>query len=147
MTPQLISKSLSKLLERHPHLKRPIEQGRFLTGYTQGGHSGNQIHVFLIRSPWTQFCLDATAIGILPAGAVLLITEEAKFTPQSLWKAYTLESDNKSAKSNKNSYLNGVTLSSVSKSLTSTATSIAIESERKYSSRRIREISQQQLVR
>ncbi|WP_013324506.1 hypothetical protein [Gloeothece verrucosa] len=143
MTPQLTSKSLSKLLEKYPNLKTPIEQGRFLTGYTQGSYSGNQVNVFLVRSPWTQFCLPATAIGSLPPGAVLLITEEAHASPQGLWKAYSLETDNKSFNNRSTSQVQSQFLSS----LTSTAASIAIETERKYSSRRLRELAQQQLVR
>ncbi|ACK69440.1 hypothetical protein PCC7424_0986 [Gloeothece citriformis PCC 7424] len=151
MTPQLTSKSFLKLLEKHPHLKTFLEQGRFLTGYTQGTYGGTQVKVFLVRSPWTQFCLQATAVGVLPAGAVLLITEEMEATPQSLWKAYSLESENKLTTNSRTSQFNSGSSSKIStpltSSLTTTAASIAIESERKYSSRRLRELSAKQLVR
>lgn len=155
MTPQPTSKSFLKLLEKHPNLKAPIEEGRFLTGYTQGSYSGNHVNVFLVRSPWTQFCLPAVAIGSLPPGAVLLITEEAHASPQGLWKAYSLEPENKSL-NNTRSHHHGSTSQLQSKlvsssgyktssSLTSTAASIAVETERKYSSRRLREIAHQQV--
>lgn len=90
---QKVSAKFEQLLVKYPHLKKHIEKGDFLTGYTAGSCSGAKVTVFLVRSPWTQFCLQATAMGALPPGAVLLVTEQMMSSPISPWKAYTLETE------------------------------------------------------
>ncbi len=86
MAPQAIL----RLLEQYPQLRPFIEEGRFLTGYTNGSANGKQVSVFLLRSPWTQFCIQATACDSLISGAVLVVTDDPQWSLESNWKAYNL---------------------------------------------------------
>ncbi|MGK7954915.1 MAG: hypothetical protein AB4063_06590 [Crocosphaera sp.] len=79
------------LSEKYPQLRQTIKQGRYLLGYTDGSCDGKQIQVFLLRSPWTQFCIwAATDEEAIPAGGVLLITDDPEWSIESNWKAYSL---------------------------------------------------------
>ncbi len=79
------------LLEKYPQLRPMIKQGRYLLGYTDGSCNGKQIQVFLLRSPWTQFCIWAAMDELaIPAGGVLLITDDPEWSLESNWKAYSL---------------------------------------------------------
>ena len=79
------------LLEKYPQLRPMIKQGRYLLGYTDGSCDGKQIQVFLLRSPWTQFCIWAATDEIaMPAGGVLLLTDDPEWSVESHWKAYSL---------------------------------------------------------
>ncbi|MDJ0661391.1 MAG: hypothetical protein QNJ42_18155 [Crocosphaera sp.] len=81
------------LLEKYPQLRPMIKQGRYLLGYTDGSCDGKQIQVFLLRSPWTQFCIWAAMDEVaIPAGGVLLITDDPEWSLESDWKAYSLVS-------------------------------------------------------
>lgn len=91
MTTKLIFEDFTQLLKKYPELKSPLEKGFFLTGYTSGSPPGEKVTVFLVRSPWTQFCLQATAMGLLPPGAVLLVTDKIESGLNDPWKAYSLE--------------------------------------------------------
>ena len=82
--------AIFRLLEKYPQLKPFVEEGRFLTGYTNGSVQGNQVQVFLLRSPWTQFCVQAKACDLLIPGAVLVITDDLQWSLESKWKAYSL---------------------------------------------------------
>lgn len=135
MTPQTNSSSLSKIIERYPHLKTLIEKGLFLTGYTQGGFSGKLVPIFLVRSPWTQFCLQAQAVGVLPPGGVLLITDEAQWSPHSTWQAYSLESEEAAISNNSIHETKAQPNRTKVSPLASTATTIALESHKRFSDR------------
>ncbi|MDJ0582279.1 hypothetical protein [Crocosphaera sp.] len=79
------------LLEKYPQLRPMIKEGRYLLGYTDGSCKNQQIQVFLLRSPWTQFCIWAATDEIaIPAGGVLLITDDLEWSVESEWKAYSL---------------------------------------------------------
>ncbi len=79
------------LLEKYPQLRPMIKQGRYLLGYTDGSCDGKQIQVFLLRSPWTQFCIWAATDEVaIPAGGVLLLTDDPEWSIESNWKAYSL---------------------------------------------------------
>ncbi len=79
------------LSEKYPQLRLTIKQGRYLLGYTDGSCDGKQIQVFLLRSPWTQFCIWAATDEVaIPAGGVLLITDDPEWSIESNWKAYSL---------------------------------------------------------
>ncbi len=79
------------LLEKYPQLRPMIKQGRYLLGYTDGSCDGKQIQVFLLRSPWTQFCIWAATDEVaIPAGGVLLLTDDPEWSIESEWKAYSL---------------------------------------------------------
>lgn len=79
------------LLEKYPQLRPIIREGRYLLGYTDGKCDGKQIPVFLLRSPWTQFCIWATTEELaVPAGGVLVITDDPEWSVESQWKAYSL---------------------------------------------------------
>lgn len=90
------------LLEKHPQLRPMIEEGRFLLGYTDGRIEGQQMPVFLLRSPWTQFCIWATANDVIPPGGVLVITDDPQWSLESDWKAYSLVNPQTNNKPNKN---------------------------------------------
>lgn len=95
MAPQAIL----RLLEQYPQLGPFIEEGRFLMGYTNGSANGKQVPVFLLRSPWTQFCIQATACDSLISGAVLVVTDDSQWSLESNWKAYNLTINGPSSKS------------------------------------------------
>ena len=79
------------LLEKYPQLRPMIKEGRYLLGYTDGSCRGKQIQVFLLRSPWTQFCIWAATDEVeIPAGGVLLLTDDPEWSIESQWKAYSL---------------------------------------------------------
>ena len=79
------------LLEKYPQLRPTIKQGRYLLGYTDGSGDDQNIPVFLLRSPWTQFCIWATTDEVaIPAGGVLVITDDPDWSIESHWKAYSL---------------------------------------------------------
>ncbi len=79
------------LLEKYPQLRPTIKQGRYLLGYTDGSGDDQQIPVFLLRSPWTQFCIWATTDEVaIPAGGVLVVTDDPEWSVESHWKAYSL---------------------------------------------------------
>ena len=79
------------LLEKYPQLRPMIKEGRYLLGYTDGSCQNKQIQVFLLRSPWTQFCIWAATDEIaIPPGGVLLITDDTEWSVESEWKAYSL---------------------------------------------------------
>ncbi len=82
-------KFIQRILKDNPQLKAPIEDGQFLTGYTDGGESGEMMSVFLYRSPWSTNCIKATACGCVSAGEVLLVNKESKWSLPGSWKAYS----------------------------------------------------------
>ncbi len=87
----MVHHGIFMLLEKYPQLQPTIKQGRFLLGYTDGSSDGQQIPVFLLRSPWTQFCIWATTDELaIPAGGVLVITDDPHWSIESEWKAYSL---------------------------------------------------------
>ncbi|HAC63224.1 MAG TPA: hypothetical protein DCF68_06695 [Cyanothece sp. UBA12306] len=86
----MASPAIFRLLEKYPQLKPFIQEGRFLTGYTNGSVQGKQVEVFLLRSPWTQFCIQAQAYDVLIPGPVLVITDDIQWSLESKWKAYSL---------------------------------------------------------
>lgn len=96
----MISKSLASLLQRHPQLKNYIEEGQFLTGYTDGCSHGKTVSVFVFRSSWHHFCIQATACGSLPAGEVLVVTDNTVFNVSNEWKAYSLKEEKSSSVKN-----------------------------------------------
>lgn len=79
---------LSSLLSRHPKLHSSVEKGYILTGYTVGGQRGEQIDVFLLSSPWRDYCLTATAHEVIPQGAVLVVSQDEPWCLQGNWQAY-----------------------------------------------------------
>ncbi len=87
------TKSLEKTLERNYSLKVPIEQGRFLTGYTKGGKAGEPISIFLCHSPWTTNCIKATACEGIDAGEVIVVSDELPWSISGRWKAYSPNHD------------------------------------------------------
>lgn len=89
----MISKTFANLLQRHPQLKNYIEEGQFLTGYTDGSSDGKTVSVFLFRSSWHHFCIQATACDSLPAGEVVLVTDNTLWNLTSEWKAYSLKDE------------------------------------------------------
>lgn len=97
----MASQAILRLLEQYPQLGPFIEEGRFLIGYTNGSANGKQVPVFLLRSPWTHFCIQATACDSLISGAVLVVTEDSQWSPESNWKAYNFTMDSPSPKSSR----------------------------------------------
>ena len=97
----MASQAILRLLEQYPQLRPFIEEGRFLIGYASGSANGKQVPIFLLRSPWTQFCIQATACDLLIPGAVLVVTDESQWSPESNWKAYNFTLDNSSLKSSR----------------------------------------------
>jgi len=79
---------LKQILQRNPQLKKLIEQGRFLTGYTDGGASGVLISIFLCKSPWSANCIKATACGDIPSGDVFIVSHKPKWSQSTNWRAY-----------------------------------------------------------
>ncbi|CCQ52118.1 MULTISPECIES: hypothetical protein [Crocosphaera] len=91
------------LLEKYPQLRPMIKEGRYLLGYTDGSCRGKQIQVFLLRSPWTQFCIWAATDEVeIPAGGVLLLTDDPEWSIESQWKAYSLVTPASSLPTQKN---------------------------------------------
>lgn len=80
---------IKRILERNPQLKTLIKQDRFLTGYTNGGASGSLISIFLCKSPWSTNCIKAAACGYIPAGDVLIVSHEPKWSLNMNWQAYS----------------------------------------------------------
>ncbi len=76
------------ILERNSHLERLIEQGKFLTGYSQGGQAGEVISIFLCHSPWTINCIKATACESIEAGLIIVVSEDWPWSLSGRWKAY-----------------------------------------------------------
>lgn len=96
----MINKNLASLLQRHPQLKNFIENGNFLTGYSDGGLNGQTVNVFVFRCTWQHFCVQATAIGALPAGEVLVVTDSYAGNVSNEWKAYSLKNQSHPTRSN-----------------------------------------------
>ncbi|MEL4896663.1 hypothetical protein [Crocosphaera sp. Alani8] len=91
------------LSEKYPQLRPMIKQGRYLLGYTDGSRKGQQIQVFLLRSPWTQFCIWAATDEVAtPPGGVLLVTDDPDWSIESNWKAYSLVTPASSASPQQN---------------------------------------------
>ncbi|MGK7930203.1 MAG: hypothetical protein AB4041_02060 [Microcystaceae cyanobacterium] len=78
----------SKLLARHPQLKYNLEQENFLIGYSAGGQRGQLLSVFLLNSPWREYCLEAKALEVIPSGGVLIISDDEPWELQGSWQAY-----------------------------------------------------------
>ncbi|MGK7944904.1 MAG: hypothetical protein AB4058_10595 [Microcystaceae cyanobacterium] len=78
----------SKLLARHPHLKYDLEQENFLIGYSTGGQRGQLLSVFLLNSPWREYCLEAKALEVIPSGGVLVVSNDEPWQLQGIWQAY-----------------------------------------------------------
>jgi hypothetical protein len=133
ITKQQVSANFAEILERYPHLKSSLEKGAFLTGYTAGSRSGEKVTIFLVRSPWNQFCLQATAIGLLPPGAVLLVTDEIQSGPVGQWQAYSLEEEITVKKHLNNSSKGNKIYQKSDSSLASVATAIALENNEQES--------------
>ncbi|ACK67290.1 hypothetical protein PCC8801_3319 [Rippkaea orientalis PCC 8801] len=129
--------AIFRLLEKYPQLKAFVEEGRFLTGYTNGGGQGNQVQVFLLRSPWAQFCIQAKAGDLLIPGPVLVITEDLEWSLESKWKAYNLTVNPSSSNhSGRNAKYNQQSRMSGEKSpsrLTTVAAEIATEEAKSFS--------------
>ncbi|MEA5509857.1 hypothetical protein VB715_08785 [Crocosphaera sp. UHCC 0190] len=128
------------LLEKYPHLRPIIEQGRFLLGYTDGRADAKQVPVFLLRSPWTQFCIWATASDLLiPAGGVLVLTDDPQWSLESHWKAYSLVTPRPHSPLGKNAtqrrYRGRQRRENTVSPLTTLAAEIATEAVQKSSSR------------
>ena len=127
------------LLEKYPQLRPIIEQGRFLLGYTDGRSDGQQVPVFLLRSPWTQFCIWATASDLIVPGGVLVITDDPQWSLESPWRAYSLVShgQNPNGKFSKNltrkSYSRRQSQQKPLDSMTSLAAEIATKEVKKAS--------------
>ncbi|ACK71008.1 hypothetical protein PCC7424_2594 [Gloeothece citriformis PCC 7424] len=92
----MINKNLASLVKKHPQLKNFLEKGNFLTGYTDGGLHGQMINVFVFRCSWQHFCVQAKAIGSLPAGEVLVVTDSFDGNLTNDWKAYSLKDEKSS---------------------------------------------------
>ena len=86
-------KPSQQLLNKNPALEIFIEQGRFLTGYTSGGQTGEPISIFLCHSPWTSNCLQATAGECIAAGEVIVISDDLPWSISGSWKAYSSNRD------------------------------------------------------
>ncbi|MEM8781160.1 MAG: hypothetical protein AAGF26_20370 [Cyanobacteria bacterium P01_G01_bin.49] len=71
-------------------------------GYTDGRIDGQQVPVFLLRSPWTQFCIWAATSDLIVPGGVLVTTDDSQWSLESHWKAYSLVSGNPNEKFTKN---------------------------------------------
>ena len=95
----MATQAILRLLEQYPQLGPFIKEGRFLVGYTNGSANGKQVPVFLLRSPWTQFCIQATACDSLISGAVLVVTDDSQWSLESNWKAYNFTINSPSSKS------------------------------------------------
>lgn len=93
----MISKNLAGLLQRHPQLKKSIEEGQFLTGYTDGSVNGRTVSVFVFRCSWHHFCIRATACDSLPPGEVLIVTDNSLWNLSGEWKAYSLKDEKSSS--------------------------------------------------
>ncbi len=78
----------SKLLARHPQLKYNLEQENFLIGYSAGGQRGQLLSVFLLNSPWREYCLEAKASEVIPGGGVLVVCDDEPWELQGTWQAY-----------------------------------------------------------
>jgi hypothetical protein len=78
----------SKLLARHPQLKDYIEQDNFLVGYSGGGQRGQNLPVFLLNSPWREYCLEAKATEVIPSGGVLVVSLDDPWRVNGSWQAY-----------------------------------------------------------
>ena len=76
------------LLSKNPHLKNLIKQGKFLTGYSQGGQAGELISIFVCHSPWTNHCLQATACECIEAGEIIVVSDDLPWSLSGNWKAY-----------------------------------------------------------
>lgn len=98
----MVSHSVLLLLEKHPQLRPMIKENRFLTGYTNGSGDGKLVPVFLLRSPWAQFCLQATACESLTPGGVLVVTDDPQWSLESNWKAYSLVNNSPTGKYQRN---------------------------------------------
>ena len=77
------------ILQRNPELKTLIKQGLFLTGYTHGGASGALSSIFLCKFPWSNNCIKAAACGYIPAGDVLIVSHDPKWSLNTNWQAYS----------------------------------------------------------
>ncbi|WP_013325381.1 hypothetical protein [Gloeothece verrucosa] len=86
-------KNLGDLLKKYPQLKNFLDQGKFLTGYTDGGLNGQTVNVFVFRCTWQHFCVQATAVEPLPPGEVLVITDSSLGNVNHDWKAYSLKNE------------------------------------------------------
>ena len=127
------------LLEKYPQLRPKIKQGRYLLGYTDGSGNDEEIPVFLLRSPWTQFCIWATTDEVaIPAGGVLVITDDPEWSVESHWKAYSLVTPAVPNPSSKKSRQNQ------SQAMTTLAAEIARE-EAKNASSQSRKMTQEEV--
>ncbi len=92
----------SVLLARHPNLQDYLEHDKFMLGYALGSEQGGIFSVFLLNSPWRDYCLQATASEAIPSGGVIVVTHEEPWKLQGVWQAYywdySLEMDKKTAK-------------------------------------------------
>lgn len=78
----------SKLLARHPQLKTALENSNFLIGYSAGCQRGQRLSVFLLNSPWREYCLEAKAVEVIPSGGVLVISDDDPWQLNGSWQAY-----------------------------------------------------------
>lgn len=81
----------SKLLARHPQLKNHLEQDNFLVGYSTGGQRGELLSVFLLNSPWREYCLQAKALEVVPSGGVLVVSLDNPWQLHGIWQGYYLD--------------------------------------------------------
>ncbi len=116
----------SKLLARHPQLKDYLEQDNFLVGYSAGGQRGQVLSVFLLNSPWREYCLDAEAVEVVPSGGVLVVSLDDPWRLQGSWQAYHWDSSFTPISRPSNG--------SQSPALTHLAASISLESAKKTDS-------------
>lgn len=77
------------LLTRNPHLENLIKQGKFLTGYSQGGQEGELISLFVCHSPWRSNCLQATAGESIESGEIIVVSDDLPWSLSGRWKAYS----------------------------------------------------------
>ncbi len=82
-------KQSQQILAKNPPLQMFIEQGRFLIGYTTGGHAGEPIAIFLCHSPWICNCIKATAGEFIAAGEVIVVSDDLPWSISGSWKAYS----------------------------------------------------------
>jgi len=82
-------KQSQPILTRNPQLESLIKQGKFLTGYSQGGQAGELISIFVCHSPWTTNCLQATAGESIEAGEIIVVSDDWPWSLSGSWKAYS----------------------------------------------------------
>ena len=76
-------------LTKNSHLENLIKQGRFLTGYSQGGQEGELISLFVCHSPWRSNCLQATAVECIESGEIIVVSDDLPWSLSGSWKAYS----------------------------------------------------------